>query len=155
MAIALVNAQGSQVYIIEDSSGTKTVAEIQAGALVGCPQSLGTIDETRSVQEYKCLSSNDSAKSVGSVSRGNLEIGLLFDPEDVTGQAALKSAFASGNTCVVGIELPNTGGVNGTIFYFDAVISGVSLGIEADAAVTYTATVEIASSVIELPAAAA
>ena len=152
MAISVLNSQGTKVYVIEDDSGTKTATEIQAGALVGCPQSLGNLDETRAVTEYKCLSSNESAKAVGSISRGNLEIGLLLDIADAAGQAALKSAFASGSTCVVGIELPDTGGTSGTIFYFDALVSAVSTGIEQDAAITYTATVEISSEITELAA---
>jgi len=150
MAISVLNAQGTKVYVIEDDSGTKTAVELQAGDLVGCPQSIGNLDETRAVTEYRCISSNDSAKAIGSISRGNIEIGLLLDPSDTAGQDALKSAFASGLTCVIGIELPDTLGSNGTIFYFDALISGVSIGIEQDAAVTYTVTAEIASAIVEI-----
>ena len=150
MAISILQSQGTMVYVIEDTSGVKTHTEILAGDAVGCPQSIGNLDETRGVTEYKCISSNDSAKAVGSISRGNIEIGLLLDPDDVTGQAALKSAFASGTTCVVGIELPDRLAVSGTIYYFDAVVSGVSIGIEQDAAVTYTVTVEIASAIVEI-----
>ena len=155
MSISVLNSQGTKVYILEATSGTKTVAEIQAGDLVGCPQTIGNIEETRAVTEYKCMSSNDSAKAVGSIQRGNLEIGLLLDPADVAGQAALKSAFASALTCVIGVELPDLGGgsTNGTIFYFDGIVSAVSIGIEQDAAVTYTVTVEVASIVSELAAA--
>ena len=155
MAISILQSQGTMVYVLEADSGVKTASEIQAGALVGCPQSIGNLDETRAVTEYKCISSNDSAKAVGSISRGNIEIGLLLDPEDAAGQAALKSAFASAETCVVGIELPDTLGVNGTIYYFDAVISAVSIGIEQDAAITYTVTAEIASAIVEIAASAA
>ena len=150
MAISILNSQGTMVYVIEDTSGTKTVSEIQSGKLVGCPQSLGALEETRAVTEYKCLSSDESAKAVGAISRGNLVIGLLLDVADIAGQDALKSAFASGNTAVVGIELPNSTGVSGTIYYFDALVSSVSTGIEMDAAITYEATVEIASVISEL-----
>ena len=154
MAISVLNSQGTMVYIIPDDSGVKTAVEILAGDAVGCPQSIGNLDETRAVTEYKCISSSDSAKAVGSISRGNLELGLLLDPNDAAGQAALKAAFASGNTCVVGIELPDRLAVNGTIYYFDAVISAVSIGIEQDAAITYTVTVEIASAIVEIAASA-
>lgn len=152
--IPVLNSQGTKIYIIEDESGTQTATEIQAGDLVGCPQSIGNLDETRSVTEYKCLSTDDSAKAVGSISRGNIEIGLLLDPSDAVGQAALRSAFASGLTCVIGIELPDTLGSNGTIFYFDSVISSVSIGIEQDSAVMCTVTAEIASAIVEIAAAA-
>ena len=154
MAISVLNSQGTIVYILENDSGVKTAIEIQAGEQVGCPQSIGTIEETRTATEYKCLSSNDSAKAVGAISRGTIEIGLLLDLVDTQGgQTALKSAFASGATCVIGIELPDTLGTNGTIYYFDALISVVSIGIEQDAAVTYTVTAEIASVIGVIPAA--
>jgi len=103
------------------------------------------------------MSSNDSAKALGSISRGNIEIGLLFDPEDVLGQDILKTAFANNTLIGVGIELPDediSGGTTdaaGTIFYFEGGVSAVSVGIEQDAAVTYTVTIEISSDVTEYP----
>ena len=156
MAISIINSQGVQMYVVSPSLGetAPTVALIQAGDLVGCPQSIGSIEQTRTVTEYKCLSSNDSVKSLGSIGRGNLEIGLLFDPDDTAGQDALKTAFASNAEVTIGIELSDNGGTNGTIFAFNAYVSSVSVGIEQDSAVTYTVTVEIASDVTELAAAA-
>ena len=150
MAISILNSQGTQVWVLVDTSGVTTAAALQAGALVGCPQSLGALEETRAVTEYKCLSSDESAKAVGAISRGNLVIGLLLDVDDAAGQAALKDAFASGSTAIVGIELPNSLGANGTVYYFDALVSAVSTGIEMDAAITYEATVEIASAITEI-----
>lgn len=156
MAISIINSQGVLMYVVSPSLGetAPTVALIQAGDLVGCPQSIGSIEQTRTVTEYKCLSSNDSVKSLGSIGRGNLEIGLLFDPDDTAGQDALKTAFASNAEVTIGIELSDNAGVSGTIFAFNAYVSSVSVGIEQDAAVTYTVTVEIASDVTELAASA-
>lgn len=151
----LVNSQGTKVYIL-DVPGTPwattgaAVTAIQGGALVGCPQSIGNIEETRSVKEYTCMTTNDSMKSLGSITRGNIQIGLLFDPSDAAGQAALKAAFASNTQKVIAVELPNKGTTNGTIFWFVAGISGVSLGIVQDEAITYDVTAEIASAVTEL-----
>ena len=151
---SIINSQGMKAYIISPSLGATppTVTLIQAGDLVGCPQSLGNIEETRAVTEYKCMSSNESAKALGSITRGNLEIGLLFDPTDTAGQDALKTAFADNAEVTIGIELPNTGGVSGTIFAFNAGISGISIGIVQDEAVTYTVTAEISSDVTEIAA---
>ena len=160
MAINILNSQGTQVYVVtpavDYADCTAAVTGIKAGSLVGCPQSLGELSETRDVTEYKCLSSNESAKALGSISRGSFEIGLLLDPTDITGQKALKDAFAANTEVTVGIELPDaitpaTG--NGTLFYFTAGVSGVSTGIEADAAITYTVTLEISSAINECPAA--
>ncbi len=160
MAIPVINSQGTQVYILEVpltawTDCSEAVTAIKDGELVGCPQSLGEITETRDMQEYKCLSSDESAKSLGAISRGSLEIGLLFDPDDITGQAALKAAFQSNLPVIIGIELPNivtptTG--NGTVFWFEALVSSTSIAIAQDEAVLYNVTVEIASEVTECPA---
>ena len=152
MAISLINSQGTQVWIVSPVCA-HTALLIQAGDLVGCPQSIGNIDQSRAVTEYKCMSSNDSAKALGSIERGNVEIGLLFDPTDVAGQDALKTAWLANETVTVGIELPDTLGTNGTIFAFDGGISNVSIGIETDSAITYTVTIEIGSDVTEIAAA--
>lgn len=162
MAISYINSQGVMVWVVSPSLGetTPTPALILAGDAVVCPQSIGSLEQTRPVTEYRCLSTNDSAKSVGSIGRGNIELGLLFDPEDTAGQDALAAAFAANTEITIGIELsdrdisvgPN--GVSGTIFAFNAYVSAVSVGIEQDAAVTYTVTVEISSDITELAAVA-
>ena len=156
MAIPVINSQGMIMYIVSPSLGITppTAALIMAGDVVGCPQSVGNLDQTRTVTEYKCMSSDESAKALGSIQRGNIEIGLLFDPEDAAGQLALKTAFADNAEITIGIELPDVGGTgtggNGTIFAFNASISGVSIGIVQDEAVTYTVTAEIASEITEI-----
>lgn len=155
MAIAYVNSQGTKLWINTTiPTGTPTYTNVSTGGkLVGCPQSVGAIEETRSVTEYKCLSSNDTVKALGAISRGNIQIGLLFDPTDTAGQDALKTAFQSNTEVLVGIEFPDTGVTNGTTMAFIGLISTISLGIEMDAAVTYTVTVEISSAVTEIAAA--
>ena len=156
MAIDFLNAQGTVMYILDETTmGTITgtpatdIPIIQGGDEVGCPQSIGALEETRGVTEYKCISSNDSVKSLGSISRGNTVIGLLFNPDDITGQDALQTAFELNTPVGVGIEFPNSAGVSGTILYFEGAISAVSTGIEQDSAVTYDVTIEIASAITE------
>ena len=165
MAISYLNSQGTLVYLIsaaladtvDQAVPADDLVVILGGDAVGCPQSIGSIEETRTVTEYKCMSSNDSAKALGSISRGNIEMGLLFDPTDVLGQDLLKDSFANNLLIGVGIELPDEvggAGAVGTIFYFEGKVSAVSVGIEQDAAVTYTVTVEISSDVTEYAAVA-
>ena len=158
MAIPVLNAQGTTVYVADVPTTpwadcTEAVTAIQAGKIVGCPQSLGDLSETRTVTEYKCLSNNESAKALGSISRGSLEIGLLLDPDDTAGQEALKSAFKSNTNVIIGIELPDKpdAGTNGTLYWFEAGVSAVSTGIAMDEAITYTVTVEISSDITECP----
>lgn len=169
MAINYLNSQGTKLFVLDETqaaaiTGTPATDSplIADGTgtnsyLVGCPQSIGAVEETRTVTEYRCMSTNDSAKALGAISRGSIEIGLLFDPTDTDGQDQLKTAFANNTLVGIGIELPDedtsvgpTGAV-GTIFYFEGGVSGVSVGIEQDAAVTYTVTVEISSDVTEYP----
>lgn len=167
MAISYLESQGTIVYILSEAvaatiTGTPATDRpiILGGDVVGCPQSIGSIEETRNVTEYKCMSSNDTAKALGSISRGNIQLGLLFNPDDTAGQDALKTAFQTNAVIGVGIELPDrditvgSTGVSGTIFYFEGGVSAVSVGIEQDAAITYTVTIEISSEVTEYAAVA-
>ena len=168
MAISYLNSQGTVIYLISaalaDTVDQVTPADdllvILAGDAVICPQSIGSLEETRTVTEYKCMSSDDSAKALGSISRGNIELGLLFDPDDADGQAVLKAAFADNLRLGIGIELPDRDDalgetlMSGTVFYFEGSVSAISVGIEQDAAVTYTVTVEISSDVVEYAAVA-
>ncbi len=168
MAIKVLNSQGTKVTVIRPVPSTSpifvdcaaAITAIQAGKLIGCPQSLGDISETRAVKEYKCLSSNESAKALGGISRGSMEIGLLLDPTDALGQAELKAAFKANENVIIGIELPDidttigSTGASGTIYWFEAGVSAVSTGIAMDSAITYTATLEISSDVTECAAVA-
>ncbi len=152
MAITYVNSQGVKIYVIpagtDVSDCTAVATAVAAGKLIGCPQSLGALEETRAVTEYKCLSSNETAKALGAISRGSLSIGLLLDPADITGQAALAAAFADNENVIIAIELADAGSgqTNGTTYVFTAGVSGVSTAIEMDAAIKYDVTLEIASA---------
>jgi hypothetical protein len=160
MAITVLNSQGTKIYVaasttdISDCAKAKTA--LGTAKLVGCPQSLGEISETRTVTEYKCLSSNDSAKALGAISRGSLEIGLLLDPDDTAGQKELKDAFKANTEVYIIIELPNGTGTagtakHGTLYIFKAGVSGVGTSIEQDAAISYKVTLEISSDITECP----
>ncbi len=162
MAIPVLNSQGTQIWIADEpgtpwADCTEAIAGIKGGDLIGCPQSIGNLEETRTVTEYKCMSSNETAKAVGSISRGNIEIGMLFDPEDAAGQAALQAAWLANDNFIVGVELPDADvsvgptDASGTMFWFVGIISGVSTGIVQDEAVTYTCTIELASEIVECP----
>ena len=160
MAINVLNSQGTKVYVVDMPASAWTdcpsaISDIKAGKVVGCPQSIGELSEERAVTEYKCLSSDESAKALGSIARGSLELGLLLDPNDAEGQGALRDAFNKNKNIIIAIELPDvdlTGGPNGgsgTIYWFVAGVSSVSMGIEQDAAITYTVTLEISSAITE------
>lgn len=142
MAITKVDTQG-----ISLSAG---------GAVVGCLQSVGNLEETRPVKEYGCLSSNETVKALGSISRGSLDISVLLDPSATTdGQKTLVDAFASNSDIEIIIELsdiitPTTG--NGTKYTFTARVSKVSKEFPADEAIMLNLSVEIASAIVITPA---
>jgi len=123
------------------------------GDLVGCLQTIGSLEETRSVKEYTCMSSNESAKSLGSISRGSLDIGLLLDESDILGQKALKDAFNTNTAVTMAIELSDSLGVNGTIYTFTGKVSKVGRSFPTDEGVMIDFTVEVASETVITPAA--
>ena len=157
MAVSVLSSQGTKIYVApkgtDVSDCTKVATALGTAKLIGCPQSLGNIEESRDMTEYKCLSSDDTAKTLGAITRGSLEIGLLLDVDDTDGQKALKDAFAANEEVIILVELPDSAGAHGTTYVFTGLVSSVSTGIEQDAAITYDVTVEIASAITECPAA--
>ena len=154
--ITVINSQNTQVYAlkkgtkIDDDNSLK--AELAKDSnKIGCLQSLGNIEETRSMTEYKCLTSNKTAKSLGSISRGSLDLELLLDPDDTAGQKTMRDAFKNNESVIFIVELSDkeSGYLTGTMYIFTALISKVSTAIKQDAAVTYTVTVEVSSDIVE------
>ena len=156
MAINVINSQGTKIYVApagtDLSDCAKVATALGTAKLIGCPQSIGALEETREVTEYKCLSSDETAKALGGISRGSIELGLLLDPTDTEGQKSLKDAFAANTEVGIIVELPAATG-QGVTYSFSGAVSAVSTGIEQDAAITYSVTIEIASSILECPAA--
>lgn len=151
----MINSQNLKLLVSTSiPTGTPVYADFSAAVEVGCPQTIGAIAETRPVKTYKCMSSDESVKLLGSIDTGNFAVSLLFDPEDTLGQAALKSAFNSNNKFLFGIELDDSLGANGTTMAFTGVVSGVSTSLEQDSAVMYEVTIEIDSKVTEISASA-
>ena len=157
-----MNSQGTKIFVLPVPASTfadcaAAVVAIHGGKQVMCPQSLGDITQTRSVTEYKCLSSNDSVKIMGAISRGNLTVGMLYDPTDALGQKTLVDAFENNTPVIVGIELPDNPSTdkakgNGTIKWFKGAISEESMPIEMDAAILYNVTIEVSSAITTCPA---
>ncbi len=131
-----------------DSQGTLVRVDTK---LIGCLQSIGNLEETRSVTSYTCMSSNESTKALGGVERGSLDLGCFLDPDDAEGQEALKTAFDTNAEVAIEIELSN-GVTSGTIYGFTGQVSSYSVGIEKDAIVSVDFTVEITSVIAETPA---
>jgi len=148
MSIKVINSQGIKLYLVAPpatpwSTCGGAIAALKAGKTVMCPQSLGEIAEARAVTEYKCLSSNESAKSLGAVGRASFEVAVLLDPEDKAGQLALRSAFRDNTPLIMGIEY------GGAFLYFNIDVSSMGTTIEQDAAITTKFSIEISSDIHE------
>jgi len=149
MAINIVDTQGTKVYIVpvgtDLSDATKIATAIATGKQIGCIQSIGSIDTTREVTEYSCLSSNEIAKSLGSTKAGSLEISLLFDAKDAAGQKDLRDMYAANERREFIVELVDNGAVNPTYITFEGAVSALAIPIEKDSAVLQNFTVELTS----------
>jgi len=150
--IPVTESQGTKAYLVATSVATSTAAEIvtaiSGGKQIGCLQNVGDITTSRNVQEYKCLSSDESAKSLGSISLPNIAMDLLFDADDATGQAELRTMYSANTRRKMILALNDqitavTG--NPTYITFEAGLSSDGVAVALDSAVMYKTTVEICS----------
>jgi hypothetical protein len=148
MAINVLNSQGTKIYLVKPPTTPwatcgEAITALKAGGTITCPQSLGEVAETRAVTEYKCLSSNESTKALGAISRSSFDIAVLLDPADKGGQLMLRDNFRNNTPLVMGIEY------GGAMLYFNIGVSGVGTSIEQDAAITTKFSIEISSDIHE------
>jgi len=152
MPLSVTDVQGTKLYLVatgtDVSDAAAIVIAIAAGKQIGCLQSIGDIGMTRAVQEYSCISSDDSSKSAGSISLGNQELSTLFNAADAAGQEDLIAMWDGKERRILIIELndqitPTTG--NPTYITYEIFPSGVTIPLAKDAAVLYNQVVEISS----------
>ena len=77
---------------------------------------------------------------------------LLLGPDDTAGQDYLRTMFKTNSPGRMVIELSDSEGTNGTMFYFNCYVSAHNIGIAQNEAVKLTLTVEISSEITEIPA---
>ena len=149
MAISIVNSQGTKAYLVAEGTALASVANVEtaiaSAETILCIQSFGDVSSSRSVQEYKCLSSDETVKSLGSLSLGNIALELLFNAGDTAGQAELRSMYADNSKREMIIELNDEGAANPSYLVFTVGIASEAISIAKDAAVLYKNTVEICS----------
>jgi len=142
----VLNSQGVKIYLATPPQApwvtcSAAKAALRAGKVIDCPQTIGEIVEQRQVQEYKCLSSNESAKSLGAVSRSSFDIEVLLNPDDTAGQLMLRDSFMNNTPLIMGIEYGTT------MIYFNIGVSAVGTTIAQDAAITTKFSIEISSDI--------
>ncbi len=147
----VIDSVGTKIYIVYPFDQTwfdcnDAIAGFLNEPMLECPQSIGDLIETRAVTEYKCMDSNISGKSLGSVQRSNTDIQVLFDP-DSTEQLKFSNSFKDVVEIAVGIMIPGD-----TLYWFKAIVSGISSAIPLDEAIMQTFTVEIMTEIKECDA---
>lgn len=158
MAIPITESQNTKAYLVPANTDVSTSAAIETALgtakAVSCLQSALDTTITKNVQEYKCLSSDESAKSIGSISLPNFSMELLFDADNASGQAELRTMFANNERRTMIIELTDgdapyatiaVGEAYPTTITFEAAVSGLGESIQLDNAVMQMATVEVCS----------
>lgn len=157
--MTVVESQGTTAHLVATSVATTTAAEVKTAVTGGkqilCLLDLGDIAlGSRSVQEYNCMSSDESFKSLGSISLGNVSPSLLYSPADTAGQADLRSMWENNTRrkMIISLndEITPTG--NPTYIVFEAAISAPTMGIAKDNAVSYSPVIEICTKPIVIPA---
>ena len=152
MPLPVTDVQGTKVYLAAEGTSVVDAAAIataiSSAKQIGCLQSIGDVTMSRAVQEYTCISSDESTKSQGSVTLGNQEISTLFNAADTAGQQDLIAMWDGQERRVLIIELndeitPTTG--NPTYITYEVFVSSVSMPIAKDSAVMYNATLELSS----------
>jgi len=148
MAINVINSQGTKLFLVSPPATPwatcgDAITALKAGKVIACPQSLGEVAETRQVTEYKCLSSNETAKALGAISRSSFEVMVLLDVDDRAGQQMLRDNFRNNTPLIMGIEY------DGVMLYFNIGVSGVGTSIEQDAAISTKFSIEISSDIHE------
>lgn len=124
---------------------------------VGEVSEIGEFGDERTVVEFIALSDGRVKKSRGSSNAGDCVIVYAFDGDD-GGQDALKTAFEvvsqSADEFNFRVVFNDSGGTNGTTFYFRAKITSRRVqSISNDNTITVQATLAINSAIIEKAAA--
>jgi hypothetical protein len=158
MAIPITNSQGTKAYLVPQGTTVTTQADrvtaIGSGVSIDCIQTLGDISTSRNVQEYTCLSSDESSKSLGSITLPSLDVNLIFDADNTTGQKEIRDMYGNNSRRVLIVEASDgdadlaslaSGDAYPTTVAFEVAISKFGMSFEKDNAVMQMATIEISS----------
>ena len=147
--MAFVDSTGTDFYLVATSVATTTKAEcttaISTAKRIKNLKTFGDIGGTRTVSEDKFLSNDDSVKSMGSISYGNMPVECLFDANDTEGQSILKTAYADKSERK--LIIANT---DGTFTTLNVKISASMKTYNIDQFVIYKATIEQNSASTEV-----
>ena len=144
-----VDSTGTDFYLVATSVATTTKAActtaIATAKRIKNLKTFGDIGGTRAVSESKFLSADDSVKSMGSISYGNMPAECLFDSADTEGQLILKTMYADKSERKMIIKNTDT-----TFTVLNVKISASMKTYNIDEFVIYKATIEQNSEAVEI-----
>ena len=147
--MAFVDSTGTDFYLVATSVATTTKAActtaIATAKRIKNLKTFGDIGGTRAVSESKFLSADDSIKSMGSISYGNMPVECLFDSADTEGQLILKTMYADKSERKMIIKNTDT-----TFTVLNVKISASMKTYNIDEFVIYKATIEQNSEAVEV-----
>lgn len=150
MSLNLTDVQGLKVYLAPKGTDVTTIAKVKTAIAsakqVACLQVLGNLGATRASTNYSCMSSDEVAFSLGSISYNDQSIEVLYDGADTTGKKDLIDAFTNKERRQIIIELndkPNDNvGSSPTYFTYEIGISSQEYTFEKDQAVRVVSTIK-------------
>jgi len=147
--MATLDSTGSEFYLVPTTATLTTKAEcttaIATAKRIKNLKTFGDIGGTRAVSESKFLSADDSVKSMGSISYGNMPVECLFDANDTEGQSILKTAYEDKSERKLIIANTDT-----TFTVLNVKISASMKTYNIDEFVIYKATIEQNSEAVEI-----
>ena len=95
--MATLDSTGTDFYLVGTATATTTKAActtaIATAKRIKNLKNFGDLGGTRSVTEEKFLSVDDTIKSMGSISYGNIAVECLFDSADTEGQSIIQTMY--------------------------------------------------------------
>ena len=95
--MATMDSTGTDFYLVASTVATTTKAActtaITTAKRIKNLKNFGDLGGTRAVTEEKFLSVDDTIKSMGGISYGNIAVECLFDSADTEGQSILQTMY--------------------------------------------------------------
>jgi hypothetical protein len=146
-----IDSTGIELYLVATSTDLTDKADcttaIATGKKIAKVKSLGAIGGSRTVSETKYLSNDDSEKSLGTISYGNITINTPFNPTDNEGQGELRTMYDDKSERIMLIK--NT---DGNFTHFRCKCSAAPKEYVLDDFVMFNATIEQNSKETEVTA---
>lgn len=143
MGIKVTDVQGVKVYLAPQGADVTTIAKVETAIgtakQVNCLQVLGNVSASRASTDYSCLSSDEVAFSLGSVTYADQAIDVLYDGTDTSGKQDLIDAFENKERRQIIIEFndkPNSNvGSSPTYITYEVGFKQQDFTFEKDAAI--------------------